>query len=80
MGDPMTPFHVIAGLAEMEREPTIEQTRAGLETTWKLGRRGDRKRQMTDSKIGSAKKLLSGYATQRCSRRSWCFISLGTDM
>jgi DNA invertase Pin-like site-specific DNA recombinase len=40
----------MAGLAQMERELTIERTRAGLEVA--------RKRQMTDSKIKSAKKLL----------------------
>lgn len=53
-------FHVMASLAQMERELTIERTRAGLETARRLGRRGGRKRQMTDSKIESAKKLLSG--------------------
>lgn len=52
-------FHVMASLAEMERELTIERTRAGLETARKLGRRGGRRRKMTDSKIESAKKLLS---------------------
>jgi len=31
-------FHVMASLAEMERELTIERTRAGLETASKLGR------------------------------------------
>jgi DNA invertase Pin-like site-specific DNA recombinase len=53
-------FHVMTSLAEMERELIIERTRAGLETAKKLGRRGGRKRQMTDSKIESAKKLLAG--------------------
>ena len=53
-------FHVMASLAEMERELAIERTRAGLEAARKLGRRGGRKRQMTDSKIESAKKLLAG--------------------
>ena len=43
----------------MERELTIERTRAGLELARKLGRKGGRKRQMTDSKIKSAKKLLA---------------------
>jgi DNA invertase Pin-like site-specific DNA recombinase len=52
-------FHVMASLAEMERELTIERTRAGLEIARKLGRRGGRKRQMTESKIESAKKLLA---------------------
>lgn len=53
-------FHVMASLAEMERELTVERTRAGLEVARKLGRVGGRKRKMTDSKIESAKKLLTG--------------------
>jgi DNA invertase Pin-like site-specific DNA recombinase len=52
-------FHVMASLAEMERELTVERTRAGLEVARQLGRKGGRKRQMTDSKIESAKKLLA---------------------
>jgi DNA invertase Pin-like site-specific DNA recombinase len=52
-------FHVMASLAEMERELTVERTRAGLEVARQLGRRGGRKRRMTDSKIESAKKLLA---------------------
>jgi len=52
-------FHVMASLAQMERELTIERTRAGLEAARQLGRKCGRKRQMTDSKIESAKKLLS---------------------
>jgi len=52
-------FHVMASLAEMERELTVERTRAGLAVARQLGRVGGRKRQMTDSKIESAKKLLS---------------------
>lgn len=52
-------FHVMASLAEMERELTVERTRAGLDVARQLGRKGGRKRQMTDSKIESAKKLLA---------------------
>ena len=52
-------FHVMASLAEMERELTVERTRAGLEAARRRGRRGGRKRTMTDSKIESAKKLLA---------------------
>jgi DNA invertase Pin-like site-specific DNA recombinase len=48
----------MASLAEMERELTVERTRAGLEVARQLGRRGGRKPRMTDSKIESAKKLL----------------------
>lgn len=51
-------FHVMASLAEMERELTIERTRAGLEVARQLGRRGGRKPKMTESKVESAKKLL----------------------
>ncbi|HMH14704.1 MAG TPA: recombinase family protein [Edaphobacter sp.] len=58
-------FHVMASLAEMERELTIERTRAGLEVARQLGRRGGRKRQMTDSKIKSAKKLLASGVPPR---------------
>ena len=52
-------FHVMASLAEMERELIIERTRAGLEVARKLGRKGGRKPKMTDSKIESARKLLA---------------------
>jgi DNA invertase Pin-like site-specific DNA recombinase len=46
----------MASLAEMERELTVERTRAGLEVAKQLGRKGGRKPKMTDSKIESAKK------------------------
>lgn len=49
----------MASLAGMERELTVERTRAGLETARQLGRKGGRNWQMTDSKIESAKKLLA---------------------
>jgi DNA invertase Pin-like site-specific DNA recombinase len=52
-------FHVMASLAQMERELTAERTRAGLEIAKQLGRRGGRKRKMTESKIESAKKLIA---------------------
>ena len=52
-------FHVMASLAEMERELIVERTRAGLEVARQVGRTGGRKRQMTDSKIKAAKKLLA---------------------
>lgn len=51
-------FHVMASLSQMERELTIERTRAGLVAAKKLGRVGGRKRKMTESKIASARKLL----------------------
>ncbi len=52
-------FHVMASLAEMERELLIERTKAGLASAKKRGRVGGRKRLMTPSKVEAAKKLLS---------------------
>lgn len=58
-------FHVMASLAEMERELIVERTRAGLEVARQLGRKGGRKPKMTESKIKSARKLLtSGMAAK----------------
>ena len=58
-------FHVMASLAEMERELTVERTRAGLEVARQLGRKGGRRRQMTESKTESAKKLLANGVPPR---------------
>ena len=64
-------FHVMASLAEMKRELTVERTRAGLEVARQLGRKGGRKPKMTSSKIASAKKIVSERrATQRRSKKS----------
>lgn len=52
-------FHVMASLAEMERDLIVERNRAGLDVARQLGRKGGRKPKMTDSKIESAKKLLA---------------------
>jgi len=51
-------FHVMASLAQMERELIVERTKAGLQAARKLGRVGGRRRVMTESKIKSATKLL----------------------
>lgn len=51
-------FHIMASLAQMERELIAERTKAGLEAARKRGRIGGRKRSMTKSKLESAKKLL----------------------
>lgn len=40
-------FHIMASLAQMERELIAERTKAGLEIARKLGRVGGRKRKMT---------------------------------
>ena len=58
-------FHVMASLAEMERELIVERTRAGLEVARRLGRVGGRKPKMTASKIESAKKLLASGTPPR---------------
>jgi DNA invertase Pin-like site-specific DNA recombinase len=52
-------FHVMASLAQMERELILERTRAGLEAARCAGRVGGRKRRMTDGKVGAARKLLA---------------------
>jgi len=52
-------FHVMASLAQMERELLIERTKAGLAAAKKRGRVGGRKRLMTPSKVEAAKNLLA---------------------
>jgi DNA invertase Pin-like site-specific DNA recombinase len=58
-------FHIMASLAQMERELIIERTRAGLAAARKLGRVGGRKRRMTDTKIKAARRLLTGGTPPR---------------
>ena len=58
-------FHVMASLAQMERDLTAERTRAGLDAARRQGRTGGRKRKMTDSKITAAKRLLQDGASPR---------------
>lgn len=55
-------FHVMASLAQMERELITERTWAGLKAAKEKGRIGGRKRKMTDSKLISAKQLLESGA------------------
>lgn len=49
----------------MERELSIERTRAGLDVARQLCRKGRRKRQMTESKIKSARRLLASGVPPR---------------
>ena len=58
-------FHVMASLAQMERELLVERTRAGLDVARSQGRVGGRKRAMTDSKLEAARKLLESGAAPR---------------
>lgn len=52
-------FHIMASMSEMERELASERTRAGLEAARKKGRVGGRRPKMTESKLQSARRLLS---------------------
>ena len=52
-------FHMMASLAQMERELIMERTKTGLEAARQRGRVGGRKRLMTPSKVESAKSLLA---------------------
>lgn len=58
-------FHVMASLAQMERELVVERTRAGLTAARKLGRIGGRKRRMTEGKVRAARKLLGNGTPPR---------------
>ena len=52
-------FHVMASLAQMERELIVERTQAGLQAARRLGRIGGRKRKMDAGKVEAAKRLLA---------------------
>lgn len=58
-------FHVMAALAQMERELIAERTKAGLEAARKRGRIGGRRRLMTESKVESARRLLAAGTPPR---------------
>jgi DNA invertase Pin-like site-specific DNA recombinase len=58
-------FHIMASLAEMERDLIVERTRAGLEAARRLGRKGGRKPKMNASKVESARKLLVSGVSPR---------------
>ena len=51
-------FHVMAALAQMERELIVERTHAGLAAARARGRKGGRKRKLTGKQIAHARKLL----------------------
>ena len=52
-------FHMMASLAQMERELIAERTRAGLEAARRRGRVGGRRRRMTEKKVNAARKLFA---------------------
>lgn len=51
-------FHVMAAMAEMERDLIRERTRAGLDAAKVRGRTGGRRKVMDAGKIDAARKLL----------------------
>ncbi|WP_306598840.1 recombinase family protein [Geothrix sp. 21YS21S-2] len=53
-------FHVMASLAQMERELIRERTSAGLAAAKAQGRIGGRPRRLTNGKLEAAKRLLAG--------------------
>jgi DNA invertase Pin-like site-specific DNA recombinase len=52
-------FHMMASLAQMERELIAERTKAGLKASRTRGRIGGRPKKMTETKLEAAKQLLS---------------------
>jgi DNA invertase Pin-like site-specific DNA recombinase len=58
-------FHVMASLAQMERELLVERTQAGLAAAKARGKLGGRPRRMTGSKLESARRLLVSGAQPR---------------
>jgi DNA invertase Pin-like site-specific DNA recombinase len=62
-------FHIMASLAQMERELIVERTQAGLAAARQRGRPVGRKRRMTPSKVQSARQLLlSGVPPREVAR------------
>lgn len=58
-------FHVMASLAQMERELIVERTRAGLEAARSRGTKVGRKPSMTETKLASAKQLIASGMSPR---------------
>ncbi len=56
-------FHVMAALAEMERDLIRERTRAGLAAAKARGRQGGRPPKLTVQQLGHARRLLSDPLT-----------------
>jgi DNA invertase Pin-like site-specific DNA recombinase len=56
-------FHVLAALAQMERELIRERTMAGLAAARARGRKGGRKPKLTPKQIAHARKLLEDRTT-----------------
>ncbi len=50
-------FHIFGAMAEFERNLISERTKAGLAAARKRGRKGGRKRKLTDEQVAAMKKL-----------------------
>ncbi len=58
-------FHIMASLAEMERDIIVERTLAGLAAARARGRRGGRPTVMTDLRVMAASQLLSSGISRK---------------
>ena len=58
-------FHVVAAIAEFERDLISERTQAGLKAARAKGRVGGRPRQMTDDKVNAVRELLASGTAVR---------------
>lgn len=58
-------FHLMASLAEMERDLIVERTRAGLAAARAKGKIGGRRRLMTEGKVEAGRKLLAAGLSPR---------------
>src|SRR5215472_1555044 len=56
-------FHILAALAEMERDPIRERVNAGLAAARARGRKGGRKPKLTPKQIAHARRLLDDRDT-----------------
>ncbi len=53
-------FHIMAALAQMERDLIVERTRAGLQAARARGREGGRPRKLDSDKLDHVRELLAG--------------------
>ncbi len=58
-------FHIVAAIAEFERDLIRERTQAGLKAAKEKGRVGGRPRRMTDDKIVAVRELLASGVVVR---------------
>lgn len=68
-------FHMLAALAEFERELISERTRAGMAAARRRGQHVGRPRKLTDGEIERAREIIAGGATRRATA-----ATLGVDV